>query len=136
MISSSCLAFDDHLGIEAPDLLAELRDAALQKILLAVACIRSRLELRLLRHQQILDRTLFQPCRHFGRNFEPGQAVALGDQPGDPRPDFVELLAHHLQAGLRLGRVEPHQQIAVRHPHAVADGDLAPRLRRSDAGWS
>src|SRR5712664_4666153 len=36
------------LGIKACDLLAELRDTALQKVLLAVARIRSSLELRLL----------------------------------------------------------------------------------------
>ena len=52
----------------------------------------------------------------FRRHFELCCAVALGDQPGNPRAHFVELLAHHLQAGLRLGGVEPQQQIARGDP--------------------
>jgi hypothetical protein len=112
------------LGIEASDLLAELRDTALQKILLAVTRARASLELRVLGHQKIVDRTVVQPPRQFGRNFGLRQAVALGNQSGDPRPGFIELLAHHLKAGLRLGRVETQQQIADGDAHAIVDRNL------------
>ena len=74
------------LGIEASDLLAELRDAALQKILLAVTRAGASLELRLLRHQKIFDRAFLQPPRQFGRNLGLRQAVTLGNQSGNPRP--------------------------------------------------
>ncbi len=112
------------LGIEASDLFAELRDTALQKILLAVTRARASLELRLLGHQKIFDRVFLQPSRQFGRNFGLRQAVALGNQSGDPRPGFIELLAHHLKTGLRLGRVEPQQQIADGDAHAIVDRNL------------
>ncbi len=112
------------LGIEASDLLAELCDAALQKILLAVTRARASLELRLLRHQKILDRAFLQPPRQFSRNLGLRQAVALGNQSGDPRPGFVKLLAHHLKTGLRLGRVETQQQIADDDAHAIMDRNL------------
>ena len=52
------------------------------------------------------------------------QTVAFGHQSGDPGTPLIELLAHHLEIGLGLGRVEPHQQIAGRDPHAVMDLDL------------
>ena len=58
------------------------------------------------------------------RHLKLRRAVALGDQPGNPRPHFVELLAHHLQAGPRLGGVEPQQQIARGHPLAIVNRDL------------
>ncbi len=125
------LSLGRDLGIEACDLLSELRDTALQKVLLAVTRARTSFELRLLRRQEILHGALVQARRHFGRNFRQRQAVALGNQSCHPGPRFVELLAHHLKTGLRLGRVEPQQQIADVHSGAIVDGDL----RHNPAGW-
>src|SRR5207244_6769048 len=73
------LRLGHDLGIEACNLLAELRDTALQKVLLAVTRIRSSFEQRLLRRQKVFDSALVQPPRQFGRNFRPRQAVALGN---------------------------------------------------------
>lgn len=79
---------------------------------------------RLLRGQQGLDAGLTCSRRQFGRHLNPRQAIALGHKPGDPGPNFIELLAHHLQTGLRLGRIEPQQQIAGAHPLAVVNRNL------------
>ena len=73
------LRLGHDLGIEACNLLAELRDTALQKVLLAVTRIRSSFEQRLLRRQKVFDSALVQPPRQFGRNFRSRQAVALGN---------------------------------------------------------
>ena len=112
------------LGFKAGNLLAELGDPALQQILLARARVQARLEQRIFRRQQSSDGILVDAACKLGRNFGPVQTVAFGHQPRDPGAQLIELLAHHLEIGLGLGRVEPHQQIAGRHPHAVMDLDL------------
>ena len=99
-------------------------DLALQQVLLAGARVQARFEQRIFRRQQNSDGILGRPIRQFGRNSRLIQTVTFGHQPRDPGAQFIELLAHHLEIGLGLGRVEPHQQIAGRHPHSVMDLDL------------
>ncbi len=118
------LGLGRNLRLEADDFLAKLRYLALEQLLLALARRRPRPEQRRLRSQHRLDIVVVQPRRHFGRDRRLGQTIALGDQPGALRPHFVELLADHLKAGLRLRRIQPQQQVAGVDPHAVMDRDL------------
>ena len=53
-----------------------------------------------------------------------GKAVTLGNQPRHSCPYLVELFGHHLKAGLRLGGIEAHQEIAGVYPRAILHLDL------------
>src|SRR5262249_38537375 len=94
------------------------------KIFLTLARLRARLKQRSFGGEHRLDVTLGRARGYFGRNLQLRQAVALGGQSSDPRPGFIELLAHDLKAGLRLSWVEANQQIAGFHVSPIMDRDL------------
>ena len=54
-----------------------------------------------------------------GGNLDLRKVVAFGGEPRDLGAELVELLGHHLQARLRLRRIEPDQEVAGDDPRAV-----------------
>ena len=58
------------------------------------------------------------------QDFYSRKTIALGHETSDLRPQLIELLTHHLQAGSRLGRVQPQQELARLHPAAILHIDV------------
>src|SRR5262249_21757880 len=101
-----------------------LLNLALQQVLLALPRAGTGLEQGAFRREQRLDRLVGRARRKLRRSFELRKTIAFGGQPRDLRTHFVKLLAHHLLAGLSLGRVNTHREIAGSNMAAVLHLDL------------